>query len=126
MPFKTTEWIVKTTDGRNVTLVESVTYVAKDGETIVIPAGAASDGASTPCALWLGVPPFGTYWPAAFLHDYLYRCTSTPKERCDALFLEAMESLGVSEFERELIYEGVRVGGASAFRKDRTEAAVHS
>jgi hypothetical protein len=104
-----------------MTLLAPVVYTTKAGETIVIPQGTTSDGASTPEAIWNVVPPFGKYWRAAVLHDYLYRVTKRPKNQCDELLLEAMESLGVNALERYTIYEGVKFGGYSSFVDDRKE-----
>ncbi|HZV33857.1 MAG TPA: DUF1353 domain-containing protein, partial [Verrucomicrobiae bacterium] len=112
---------VSSKDGRNFVLLESFTFVTKAGETITVPAGSESDGASTPKPIWNVLPPFGTYWPAAYLHDYLYRYTQRPKSECDSLLNEAMESLGVIEDERIAIYEGVNFGGQLAFDHDRSQ-----
>jgi Protein of unknown function (DUF1353) len=110
---------VRTGDGRNFILLEDLLYTTKAGETIVAQAGSASDGASTPKEIWSIIPPFGSYWLAAVLHDYLYRVTNRPKDECDSILLEAMESLGVPLLLREAIYEGVHVGGEIAFDDDR-------
>ena len=137
--FENLPFQVATTDGRNFTLLADAFYVAKDGTRYCLPAGATSDGASTPAEVWPLIPPFGLYWPAAFLHDAAYRNTlfvcnsdnntditttrvkaALPKEKCDALLLEAMETLGVGMVERHTIYEGVVLGGKSSFETDRT------
>ena len=117
--FSVDKLTVKTSDGRNVTLVTEFTYTRKDGCIITIPAGSTSDGASTPPALWPTLPPFGAYWMAAFLHDYLYRCSGVDKAFCDETFLEAMECLGVEDPDRTVLYEGVHLLGWAAFREDR-------
>lgn len=117
-------WNVSTEDGRNFTLLERITYTAADGSVYVIPAGATTDGASTPAGLWPTIPPFGRYWKAAVLHDWLYRGSRMPKEQCDALLLEAMAALGVSKLERDLIYQGVHLGGESSFEADRQHMIV--
>jgi hypothetical protein len=131
LPFK-----LSSLDGRNFVLLADAFYVARDGARYCLPAGAASDGASTPPAVWPLVPPFGSYWPAAYLHDTAYRNTllafngrmfapaNLPKEKCDALLLEAMESLGVSAVERQLIYDGVVLGGTSSFDQDRASSGA--
>ncbi len=110
---------IETGDGRNVTLLEILRYRTKAGELIEVPVGTTSDGASTPKWMWNLIPPFGKYWLAAVLHDYLYRITQKPKDYCDDIILEAMESLGVDLFLREAIYEGVHLGGDVAFNDDR-------
>lgn len=110
---------VSSSDGRNFTLLESFNYIAKDGLVITVPAGSESDGASTPREMWCFIPPFGTYWMAAYLHDYLYRYSQLPKVRCDELLKEAMECLGVEFIERDEIYEGVNLDGQISFDEDR-------
>ena len=114
---------VSTGDGRNFILVEPFTYTSKSGEVIAVPAGSTSDGASTPCELWPTIPPFGRYWRAAFLHDYLYRFTQRPKVECDALFKEAMVSIGVNAIEADIIYQGVNLFGESNFQADRASVS---
>lgn len=119
MPFSTTSLKVQTSDGRNFVLLEPFSYTSSAGVIITVPAGATSDGASTPREIWALIPPFGTYWMAAFLHDYLYRSTNFSKNECDDLLRDAMECLGVDLIEREEIYEGVHLGGNSSFVSDR-------
>ena len=108
-----------TSDGRNFTLLSPEVFTSGVGEVITIPAGSTSDGASTPKELWIEIPPFGQYWKAAFLHDYLYRFTQKPKAECDSLLFEAMRSLGVPLLLAGTIYEGVHAGGQSSFDADR-------
>jgi hypothetical protein len=123
---------VATSDGRNFTLLDDVFYTSADGTKYRLPAGdGTSDGASTPAAVWAAIPPFGQYWPAAFLHDCAYRDTleiwdgvtwdraTLPKDKCDALLFEAMLALGVGEFEAKVIYEAVVLAGQNSFDKDR-------
>lgn len=120
MPFASDTATFLSTDGRSVTLTEPLIFVSLErGATTTVPAGFASDGTSTPRAVWDILPPFGKYWRAAILHDYLYRETWLDQETCDGIFLEAMESLGVSRLERAAIYAGVRLGGHLPFDQDR-------
>jgi hypothetical protein len=143
LPFK-----VSSVDGRNFVLLADVFYLSAGGRRYCLPAGASSDGASTPREVWPLLPPFGQYWPAAYLHDAAYRNTllvwngfplapgqagrtdlpsggwvraALPKVNCDALLLEALESLGVGLVERRTIYEGVVAGGTGSFDRDRDE-----
>ena len=117
--FNTTALTVQSSDGRNFTLLRPFVFTHPSGESVTVPAGATSDGASTPCEMWMSLPPFGTYWMAAFLHDWLYRCTDWPKDKCDDWLLQAMIALNVPEAERIAIYEGVHLGGQWAFEGDR-------
>ena len=133
--FHPLPFLVKTVDGRNFVLAGDFYYYAKDGHEYLLPVGATSDGASTPQTIWNLIPPFGKYWPAAFLHDCAYRNTlmifngttwvpaALPKEKCDALLREAMQALGCNELEVETIYESVVLGGTSSFDKDRASGS---
>lgn len=124
LPFQ-----VSSSDGRNFVLLQQVVYVTLDGsKSYIMPMGATSDGASTPPEIWLNFPPFGSYWPAAFLHDCAYRGTLAnmdgspamlPKAECDDLLLDAMTFLETHAFTRDAIYVGVALGGQSAFDSDR-------
>lgn len=110
---------VRTDDGRNVTLLRPFVFVAADGKRITVPADSPADGASTPRVLWRILPPFGNYWMSAILHDWLYRCSVLPKERCDALFLEAMLDDGVASWKARVICTGVKLFGGPSFRAAR-------
>jgi uncharacterized protein DUF1353 len=120
-------------------MYEKVVYSSRSGEQIVISVGAESDGASVPKELWAVAPPFGWYWRAAVLHDFLYRYTQRPKSECDALLLEAMDvllgeiqskSLGdkvehvLREAEARAFYEAVTLGGGCSFDEDRKNQGV--
>lgn len=115
---------VRSSDGRNFILLADNTFTAESGEVIELPKGAGSDGASTPPFIWAIIPPFGLYWMAAYLHDYLYRYTQQAKDFCDRMFLEAMKALGVPELERLTMYEAVKEAGESAFSADRKAQAA--
>ena len=118
--FDRTSIDVRTSDGRNFVLLTPFSFTsAKDGQIYTVPAGATSDGASTPPELWPTIPPFGKYWLAAFLHDWAYRMSDLPKARCDELLREAMEALQVDRAEADAIYEGVHLFGQSSFDQDR-------
>ena len=120
MPFTGDSVAVQTADGRTFRLLEPLVYVSpQHGSTTTVPAGFESDGASTPTAVWSIVPPFGQYFRAAVLHDWLYRETYLPREYCDSVFCEAMAELGVPAPMRETIWVAVRIGGALPFKNDR-------
>lgn len=121
--FSTKKLKVETDDGLNMSLLEEFSYTTAKGEVIVVPVGSLSDGASTPRALWVSLPPFGRYWMAAFLHDYLYRKAHYPKKFCDDTLYEAMIYLGVDQVTAHTIYNGVALGGFLAFEMDRKELA---
>ena len=76
------------------------------------------DGASVPQALWsFGFSPMtGGYQRSACLHDALYASEVFPREACDALFLEAMKSEGISYARRYSMYWAVRSAGWLVWR----------
>lgn len=125
---------VMTQDGRHCTIVDPISFVAKDGRTYLIPRGATTDGTSTPPEIWFSLPPFGDYWLAAVLHDCGYQNTllmvneegtaevkaALTRDQCDDLFKEAMESLGVPAWTVDKIYFGVHEFGWRAFKEDRS------
>jgi len=88
----------------------------------IIPAGFESDGASIPKIFHSILGPFGGYFPAALLHDFLYSPSSATfyhfeREDADFLFLEAMFNLGVGWPTRHTIHAAVRGFGRRFFRK---------
>lgn len=99
-------------------------YASSKG-IITVPTGFLTDGASIPRAFWNILSPFGPYFPAALVHDYLYSPRSNAHHlmsRLDAdlIFKEAMFNLGVGWLVRETIYRAVRMFGGSSFKKSKT------
>lgn len=89
-----------------------------DYDLVEVPAGFETDGASVPRAFWAIFPPYGPYFRAAVVHDFLYSVGNTRFYRyeSDDIFLEAMESLGVPWVKRHIIYRAVRWFGWAAFK----------
>lgn len=90
--------------------------------TVTVPTGFVTDGASIPRMFWNILSPFGQYFPAALLHDYLYSRGSTmhfecDREEADFLFLEAMFNLGVPWHTRHTIHTAVRMFGGKSYKK---------
>ena len=84
--------------------------------TIAVPAGFISDGASVPRAMWSIYPPFGKYLEAAIVHDWfcaLGHEGNSPIGSVTAakVFREAMQVCGVSRWRRNKMYWAVRIGG---------------
>jgi len=89
---------------------------------VTVPTGFITDGASVPQIFWNILSPFGEYFPAALLHDYLYSKYSdshflVDRATADMLFKEAMFNLGVGWLKRETIYRAVRIGGWRSWKK---------
>jgi hypothetical protein len=111
-------------DGRNFDLLKPYWFLSKDGSVICVRGSfrsrrILSDGASSPRLCWRVVAPFGKHWPAAELHDELYRYTQLPKDKCDGYFLEAMELTKVNAAARLTLYKAVCWFGQSSFDEDR-------
>lgn len=85
---------------------------------IEVPAGTETDGASVPRAFWPIFDPFGEYFGAAVIHDFLYSPANREFSRgeADEIFKEAMYNVGVPWYRREVIYRAVRLFGGSSFR----------
>lgn len=86
--------------------------------TITVPRNFETDGASIPRVFWNILSPFGDYFPAAVIHDFLYSPYNTEFDRAEAdyIFREAMYHLGVPWFRRDLIYAAVRACGWACFK----------
>jgi hypothetical protein len=84
---------------------------------ITVPPGQETDGASIPHVFWSILEPFGPWFPAAVIHDYLYSPANDDFDRweSDYIFKEAMFNLGVPWHKREVIYNAVRLFGWRAF-----------
>jgi hypothetical protein len=88
---------------------------------IVVPRGFITDLASIPRLLrWL-FDVNGVSRQAAVLHDYLYSTQPLSRADADALFLEALKSLGASKWECFGLYYGVRIGGWWAWHKHQSD-----
>jgi hypothetical protein len=104
-----------------VRIVERFRYFSSYGD-IIVPKNFYSDGASIPRIFWSILSPFGSYYRAALIHDFLYSKDSEkhyPYDRktADLIFKEAMYNLSIGWVKRETIYRAVRLGGWASFRK---------
>lgn len=89
--------------------------------TVHVPEGFESDGASVPRLFWRVVFPPGDEKAlrAAILHDYIYRAHPDGWTRADAdaMFRDTLIEDGVPLVSANLAYAGVRLFGALAWRK---------
>jgi hypothetical protein len=85
---------------------------------ITVPTGFLTDGASIPRIFWSILSPFGQYFPAAIIHDFLYSSSNDEFTRgeSDEIFLDAMDEIGVGFLTRYTIYTAVRIGGRSSYK----------
>lgn len=108
-------------DSRIFALIHYFRYISTCG-TITVPTGFLTDGASVPKIFWNIFDPFGPFFPAALVHDYLYSKWSTGHFRCerweaDDIFKEAMFNCGVGWLTRETIYRAVRMFGGRSWKR---------
>lgn len=91
--------------------------------TIRIPEGFHTDGASVPRIFWNIFSPWGSYFNAALVHDFLYSkdsdatCKVYDRAEADHLFKEAMFNAGVGWVTRQTVYTAVRLGGWMSYKK---------
>lgn len=118
----TTELDIKVI-GKQAYKVDSPLVYERENQIIQVNNGFDFDGASVPQMLWgLGLSPMtGGYQRAACLHDALYASEYFERELCDDIFLEAMESEGVSRFKRLAMYYAVRMFGGSVWKGHKRE-----
>lgn len=92
-------------------------YTAKEKhlrtvETIIVPAGFKSDGASVPKGItWVFPRIGGRYTKAAILHDYMYVNRIGSKAEADLVFYEACRVLGLNKTVAKLFHWGVKLLG---------------
>lgn len=95
---------------RTFRLTEPFCYSGQ-GIEICLPAGATTDFASIPRALWLVLDPLGPWAEIAVIHDYLYRSGIRSREIADAILLQGLRECGAAKWEIWAIYLGVRCFG---------------
>jgi len=109
-------------DCRIFKLTKSFRYYSSLG-TIWIPKDFYTDGASVPRIFWNIFSPFGSYFSAALVHDFLYSKDSDlifpvdDRAEADRIFLEAMFNAGVGWLTRHTVHSAVRLGGWASYKK---------
>lgn len=85
---------------------------------ITVPKGFITDGASIPKVFWSIFSPFGEYFKAALIHDWLYSPNNKQftREEADFLLNEGMIIMGVPWIQRVLILRAVRIFGGFAYK----------
>ena len=106
-----------------------VGFERPNGDEVWVPTGTITDLASIPRALWIILPPIGSYDRAAVLHDEAYKHGGISGKLCtraeaDTLLNEAMIAKGVTPWKRRMIYAGVRLGGWCTWNKYRQREVI--
>ena len=84
------------------------------GITVTVPAGFMTDFASVPRLPLAFMLAGDTCHEAAVIHDYLYRTKPHPttREIADKILREAAIVTGIPAWRAQMVYLGVRIGGA--------------
>lgn len=88
---------------------------------IQVPKGFVTDFASIPRFFHRLLPQNGEYDAPAVVHDFLYATAPCDKAAADLVFLEAMESIGVSWWKRTAMYQAVKWFGFVAWNNHRRQ-----
>jgi hypothetical protein len=99
-------------------LSRGIDWSPNQGQTlppVSVPPGFVTDFASIPRALWTALPRDGDYVWAAVVHDYLYWYQTTTKDVADDVLNAAMVDFKIPALDRIAIYQGVHLGGRSAW-----------
>lgn len=111
---------VRYLDGKDWVLLAPLVVVAKD-RLIRVPAGTVTDFASVPRLPLAFLLFSGIGDRAATVHDYLYQTGQVTREEADAIFKELLQAEGAGTITSNLMYAGVRVGGASHYQSATAE-----
>ena len=109
-------------DGKRWVLREEFSYdigSEGSGKSVIVPVAFTTDFASIPRVFWAVYPKWGKYGNAAVVHDYLYWEQIYSRKETDDIFLEGMEVLGVSSFDRKTIYNIVRWFAGEAWKNNK-------
>lgn len=98
--------------GRDLRLVEPLSFVDGKGVRWDVPVGSMTDGASVPRAAWSLFPPFsGRYRIAAVIHDRFCQTRERDWEDVHRMFFDAMIVAGVDRLSANTMYAAVYAFG---------------
>lgn len=105
-----TEWLL---NGREMRLLETLTYTDSHGVDWVAPQRSIIDGASIPREFWIliGSPYCGKYRDASVIHDVYCKTKSRPWQQVHKVFNEMMVCSGVPDDQRQIIFRAVWFAG---------------
>lgn len=94
-----------------------------------VPQAFITDGLSVPQIFWGFIPPHGIGFPAAVVHDDCYINNvganqwghALARQVADGLFRDNCRALGMPEWQVQLIYITVRLGGQANWNKFKNQ-----
>ena len=105
-----------TRQGRQLYRIDQdLVYVSDIAGKITVPAGFVTDLASIPRLPLIYLLLNGIADEPGVVHDYLYSTGKVSRAMADQVLREACILTGVPAWKANLIYAGVRVGGASHY-----------
>jgi hypothetical protein len=109
-------------DGKWI-LVQDLLYVSDVAKCLItVPAGFQTDLASVPRLPLVFLLAGDCAREAAVVHDYLYSTHEVDRATADAVLLEASAATGVPWWRRQLMWAGVRLGGAGHWDPEPEQA----
>ncbi len=101
----------------------TVLWIDERGKTLslfTIDAGFMTDLASIPRIVQSFIPKIAHHLQPSVVHDWLYQYDQNlTRAQADLMFLEGMRDEGVGRVRRNVMYRGVRIGGARAWGPDK-------
>jgi hypothetical protein len=90
-----------------------------DGNVVTVQKGFITDGVSVPKFAWGIIGPFGSAFPAALIHDWLFSPFNKKYNWRESnwMFLKLMKDCGVNFVERQVIYAAVVAGSYPIWKK---------
>ena len=87
-----------------------------------VPQGFRFDGASIPRPLWWWNQPAGIAFPAATIHDWLYKSHAIAREESDLIFYTDLISTGVRPSVAYLMWFAARLFGGENWKRNMRNA----
>ncbi len=107
--FSSTITLELLADGRSMKVARPFTYIGADKVEWLVPAGAVTNGATIPSALWsvVGGPWEGKYRDASVVHDHFCTTKLRPAKQTHRMFYDASRARGVSKTVADLMYAAI-------------------
>ena len=113
--FPTPLKVVEINNGKTWRLTKQ--FLVEYGDKIMgVPEGFETDFSSIPRVFRAIIPVLGLQNKPSVWHDYMYVEKPVSRKEADWLFLEALQSVGISWLKRNAMWAAVRIGGGKVWR----------